>query len=68
MKYAYIHKDGCKNPAFYLTDIPVAGDLVTADIFRNLDGTIPVLGTPMICGSCKDNILYFRIDSVEQVP
>ncbi len=46
-----VHKD-CGKVAFYFRKKLKRGDLIETSNIVNLDGTIPLPHTAMICGSC----------------
>ena len=53
-----IHRQ-CKQPAFYaLIPRPIPGTTVKAANFVKLDGTTPVVGEAVICGSCGKGLKW----------
>lgn len=61
--FAYLHKDGCGGPAFYLATRPKLGDPVPrASEVILPNGAHPVPGRPIACGTCGERL--WKISSV----
>lgn len=51
-----IYHKTCEHIAFYYTHRPMKAEMMTAVRARGVNGKRLEKGTPMICGSCGDNI------------
>jgi hypothetical protein len=49
--YPIMH-EACDQVAFYYTEQPVWGEPIDPKLAVLIDGTTPINGEPMICGSC----------------
>lgn len=53
MKFAYLHEEGCGGVAFYLVgDRPNPSEVIKPENVRLLDGTVPLKGDLVACGTC----------------
>ena len=55
MGHPIVHS-ACRQIAFYLTEMPRPGDIISAAQFRFPDGTRPIVGAEMKCGSCSQGM------------
>ena len=50
--FAYVHREGCGYPAFYLTERPAYGSPMRSRIARRLNGEPMGFAAPAVCGHC----------------
>lgn len=71
-RWAFIHKNGCKKPAFLLRDRPIHMELLRLSDACSLDGQ-PIKakpGDPILCESCGQEVragLFLPTAWIEEV-
>lgn len=54
-KYYLLHS-ACGQTAFFFTKKPEYGDPVSAETIIKIDGTQPIPGEDIVCGSCGESL------------
>lgn len=63
--FALYHDNGCGKPAWLLTEMPKARDIMRRAMFRRLDGTEALESdSPSVCQSCGKLVADFRIERI----
>ena len=68
MRYAFRHRDGCGEIAFYYEKRPIAGSIINVKDCLMPDGTSPIDQTLVRCGACHLPIDHFSRHDIEEVP
>lgn len=61
-QYVYVHE--CGEPAFYFPRMPVAGALVRSEDVILPDGSQPVSGSAIVCGTCGKYLGNPRLENI----
>ena len=66
-KLAYMHEEGCGNPAFYLHTMPKICGQLYADNVELLNGDTPDKASLIRCGACGLLIEGLSVDQIQEV-
>ena len=67
-KLVYTHEEGCGGPAFYLHNMPLAGESLISTNIEMLDGDEPPASMDgLVRGACGDDVRFIFVDQVSEV-